>query len=103
MSANQTVSTAEGMAAHVTDGPTQAERVLAWLIGQVKSGSGVLVFDYTNHRGESARRMVSTSFLRLYWGSTEYHKEPQWLMETYDWDKREYRSFAVKDIAILGA
>ena len=59
-----------------------------------------LEFGYTNWRGEYARRRVRP--VRLYHGSTEWHPEPQWLMEAYDADKGGLRAFAVKDM-VFGA
>lgn len=60
-------------------------------------GYGVsLRFGYTNWRGEYAERNAVP--LRVYFGSTEWHPEPQWLMEAYDRDKKEKRVFALKDM-----
>lgn len=55
-----------------------------------------LEFGYTNWRGERGNRRVQPT--RLYYGSTEWHPEPQWLLEAIDLDKGEVRAFAVKDI-----
>lgn len=55
-----------------------------------------LVFEYVNWRGELGQRRVMPS--RILFGSTEYHPEPQWLMEAFDLDKGEMRSFAMRDI-----
>ena len=53
-------------------------------------------FDYVNWKGvKGNRKVVVTSFL---YGTTEYHPEPQWLMEAYDLNKEEERVFAMKDI-----
>lgn len=55
-----------------------------------------LVIGYTNWRGEwSERRIVPTS--APYWGSTEWHPEPGWLLPAIDVDKGEPRVFAMKD------
>ncbi len=54
------------------------------------------VFDYTNWRGEKGRRRVHPE--RVYFGSTEYHPAPQWLMEAWDLDKEASRVFALQDI-----
>lgn len=51
---------------------------------------------YTNYRGETALRVIIPE--RLYFGSTEWHPEPQWLLEAMDVDKEQSRSFAMKDI-----
>uniref|UniRef100_A0AAU8GFA3 Uncharacterized protein n=3 Tax=unclassified Seunavirus TaxID=2494210 RepID=A0AAU8GFA3_9CAUD len=34
----------------------------------------------------------------MWFGSTEYHKEPQWMIKAYDVDKDDIRDFAVNDI-----
>lgn len=51
---------------------------------------------YTNWRGETSKRRFT--FHRLWYGSTEYHEEPQWLIHGFDMDKGVYRDFAVKDM-----
>lgn len=51
---------------------------------------------YTNYRGETATRSIQPS--RLFWGSTEWHPEPQWLLEAWDFGKSEARVFALKDM-----
>ena len=52
---------------------------------------------YTNYRGETARRRIVPGSLR--YGSTEYHPEPQWLLEAFDLEKKAERTFAMHDIA----
>lgn len=56
-------------------------------------------FMYRNHRGEVAERHVIP--ISPHWGSTEWHPEPQWLLQAYDLDKAAIRDFAMDDI--LGA
>lgn len=51
---------------------------------------------YTNYRGETALRTVIPE--RLYFGSTTWHPESQWLLDALDVDKHENRTFAMKDI-----
>jgi predicted DNA-binding transcriptional regulator YafY len=51
---------------------------------------------YTNWRGETAERHVRP--IKIWFGSTEWHKEAQWLMRALDVDKKEERDFALKDI-----
>lgn len=51
---------------------------------------------YTNYRGETALRTVVP--IRLHFGSTSWHPEPQWLMDATDVQKGEERTFAMKDI-----
>lgn len=52
--------------------------------------------DYTNYKGVRGVRTIEP--ILLHWGSSVYHKKPQWLLEALDCDKMEYRSFAVEDI-----
>jgi hypothetical protein len=56
-----------------------------------------LEFDYINWKGVKGHR--SAEVQGIYYGSTKFHKEPQWIMEAYDLDKRESRDFAMKDMA----
>lgn len=51
---------------------------------------------YVNHRGEeSVRRVLPT---RLWWGSTAWHPEPQWLLDVWDFDRRGGRTYAMAGI-----
>ncbi len=51
---------------------------------------------YTNYRGETAvRTIVPISF---YFGSTEYHKEEQWLVKLWDIERDAERIYALKEI-----
>jgi predicted DNA-binding transcriptional regulator YafY len=52
---------------------------------------------YTNYRGATDRRRILPS--RLWFGCTEWHPQPQWLLDAWDLDKRALRSFALCDIA----
>jgi len=51
---------------------------------------------YTNYRGETALRTIVPE--RMYFGSTEWHPEPQWLLEALDLEKGQNRTFAMKDV-----
>jgi len=51
---------------------------------------------YTNYRGETSVRNILPK--KLYFGSTEYHKDEQWLLLADDLDKNEERTFAMKDV-----
>ncbi|AIB11820.1 hypothetical protein ABAZ39_07375 [Azospirillum argentinense] len=55
-----------------------------------------LVFTYTNYRGETGTRRAIP--IRVYHGATEWHPEPQWLMEAHDVDKDAVRVFAMQDM-----
>ena len=51
---------------------------------------------YTNYRHQTAVRTIIPE--RVWFGSTEWHREPQWLLEALDVEKGERRSFAMADI-----
>lgn len=51
---------------------------------------------YTNHRGETGKRTIQP--MNLYWGSNDWHPEPQWLMDGIDLEKQAIRTFAIKDM-----
>lgn len=51
---------------------------------------------YTNYRRETSERTILPE--RLWFGSTPWHPEPQWLLDAVDLEKGERRSFAVADI-----
>lgn len=55
-----------------------------------------VVIDYTNHRGERRKRLITPG--QMHYGSTEYHPEPQWLLDAFDYEKGEWRTFAMRDI-----
>lgn len=55
-----------------------------------------VTFHYTNWKGEASQR---TAILHsLYWGSNEWHREPQWLIDGFDTEKKVNRTFAQKDM-----
>lgn len=51
---------------------------------------------YTNYKGETAVRTIIPKELKF--GSTEYHKEEQWLLVADDLEKNAERTFAMKDV-----
>lgn len=51
---------------------------------------------YRNWRGEVAQRSIRPAGLP-YWGTTEWHPEPGWLLPAIDTEKGECRDFALKD------
>ena len=50
---------------------------------------------YTNWRGETAERTITPK--RIWFGSTDWHPEPQWLLTAFDAEKQANRDFALKD------
>ena len=55
---------------------------------------------YKNWEGEVAIRHVVP--IELWYGSTEWHKDPQWLLKVHDLDKDSERDYAMKDILQWG-
>ena len=51
---------------------------------------------YKNWRGETSVRRILPQ--RIIFESNQWHREEQWLLEAFDLDKKEIRSFAMKDI-----
>lgn len=58
-------------------------------------------FTYRNWRGEIGERRAIP--IGVWFSSTEWHPEPQWLLRAYDCDKRETRDFAMRDIGAMQA
>lgn len=56
----------------------------------------VVTFDYTNHRGEQSRRVVRP--IRIWYGSTAWHPEAQWMLEGFDVGKSATRDFIMSQI-----
>lgn len=54
---------------------------------------------YTNHRGITTSRTIRP--LSAYYGKSQWHPEPQWLMDAWDEERGAVRSFALKDMKPL--
>lgn len=54
------------------------------------------IVDYTNWRGETARRVIRP--IRMWWGKTEWHPEKQWMLTAWDCEKNAVRDFAWQDM-----
>ncbi|WP_234911306.1 hypothetical protein [Allorhizobium taibaishanense] len=50
---------------------------------------------YTNYRGETAQRTILPR--GIWFGATDWHPEPQWLLKAFDVEKGADRDFALKD------
>ncbi len=59
--------------------------------------TGIVNIRYKNWRGEIAVRRIRPSG-KIWFGSTEWHKEEQWLLDAVDVEKDARRDFAMKDI-----
>jgi len=51
---------------------------------------------YKNYQGITSIRTIIPQ--KIYYGSTDYHKENQWLMDVFDVDKDAPRTYAMMDI-----
>lgn len=60
----------------------------------------VVEVEYTNYRGEKAVRRVEPQ--RIWFGSTDFHPEPQWLLDVFDLGRAAIRTFAMRDITRFG-
>jgi predicted DNA-binding transcriptional regulator YafY len=61
-----------------------------------KKSNTPLVFKYKNWEGKTSIRHIIPE--RVYFGKTEWHPKEQWLLEAMDLDKKEKRTFALKEI-----
>jgi len=55
-----------------------------------------LQFKYKNWKGETSIRKVIP--YKMWFGSTEFHPENQWLLRAFDVDKCAKRNFALRDV-----
>lgn len=60
------------------------------------TGPRPVQFSYMNYKGEFRRRKAV--MIGIYWGSNQWHPEPQWLVQGEDLEKGELRTYALKDI-----
>lgn len=51
---------------------------------------------YRNYKGVLGERNITP--MHIFYGSTQYHPEPQFLLEAFDNDKKAPRIFALKDM-----
>lgn len=56
----------------------------------------IATVSYRNHRGEVADRLIRP--IRVWFGSTAYHPEPQWHLEVFDLGKQATRDYAMAGI-----
>ncbi|MFH1290765.1 MAG: hypothetical protein ABIH92_05150 [Nanoarchaeota archaeon] len=67
------------------------------IIGTTDPEAAAITVRYKNYRGKTSDRRIIP--LGVSYGSTEYHKEEeQWILRVWDLDKRDYRTYALKDI-----
>lgn len=53
-------------------------------------------FGYRNWQGAVAERTARV--ISLIYGATEWHQEPQWLLQAYDLEKNAVRLFALRNM-----
>lgn len=56
----------------------------------------LVLIDYTNHAGERSSRTIKPE--KIWFGSTQWHTEPQWLLHAWDVERNVQRDFAMADI-----
>lgn len=59
----------------------------------------ITLVNYRNHRGEVSTRRIEP--LQMWFGSTQWHPNRQWLLKAFDHDKQEWRDFAMTQIHFL--
>ncbi|MGE0190448.1 MAG: hypothetical protein AB7T63_00255 [Planctomycetota bacterium] len=62
---------------------------------QLERGEVVLVVIYKNWRGETSIRRIKPH--GIWFGTTQWHPHPQWLLNAFDLEKQAERSFALSD------
>lgn len=60
----------------------------------------VLTLLYKNWKDNTSVRRIQPVG-NMYWGTTQYHLEPQWLFDVWDLDKEDYRTYSFKDIVSI--
>ena len=63
---------------------------------EIVTEKDVIKIIYTNYRGEKDERIIKP--ISIWFGSTEWHPDEQWLLHAYDLEKNAERDFAMKDI-----
>ena len=58
--------------------------------------SNAVEIDYTNYRGERAKRLIRP--MSICFAANEYHPTVQWLIEAVDLEKDAIRTFAMTQI-----
>lgn len=57
-----------------------------------------IIIDYTNHVGARQVREITPDSAGLFFSSSEWHPEPQWLLNAFDHGKQAPRTFAMSMI-----
>ena len=94
------VGAGDGCGTFIPGTSAQAERAILALLRPEDAPTDPVrgepvTLTYTNWRGETAERTIIPR--RVWWGSTEWHPEPQWLLTAIDVEKQAERDFALRD------
>jgi hypothetical protein len=60
---------------------------------RIEFGETAQKFIYTNWRGQTRERWLIPVY--LWWGATEWHPEPQWLLHALDCAEGKVKDFAL--------
>ena len=74
---------------------TTAEALRSALSAPQPAQTEPVTLTYTNYRGETAQRAIIPK--GVWFGWTDWHPEPQWLLTAFDVEKQADRDFALKD------
>lgn len=55
-----------------------------------------VLIDYTNWKGQRSLRWIMPE--KVFFGPTEFHRTPQWILSAFDVEKKAWRHFAMADI-----
>lgn len=66
------------------------------IIGDRTPEEAAILVSYKNYRGEISNRKIIP--LRIFFGKTEYHPQEQYLLEVWDLDKEDFRTYSLADI-----
>jgi hypothetical protein len=58
--------------------------------------ASIVTVSYINHKENLSLRRIRP--IRIWFGSTAWHPEPQWFLEVFDLDKMETRDFAMSGL-----
>jgi hypothetical protein len=65
---------------------------------RIEFGEVAQKFTYTNWRGETRERWLLP--VHLWWGATEWHTEPQWLLNAVDCVEGTVKDFALSGFVL---
>jgi hypothetical protein len=55
-----------------------------------------VIVSYTNFRGETDNRLIKP--LKIWFGTNDFHSQPQWLIDVIDLERNVERTFALNSI-----